>query len=390
MKKKIEPIPIKDLHPGDVLLSMGKEKVSKMIKQMDGGNFSHASFFDGKGLIHATEAGVLRTDIKILKEHALYSHVFRLKKNDRFLGDSKLPYEPVIDSARRIADHGQEFAYSHLALLGFLSIARRFKVPLLQRKTLRIMLDQATQFLLNLFEMKKKPVICSEIVYRCFSEALPINQYSLTISDMTRQLLAGFIQTQGTGLKIIPPPKGKTNQTGTSEEEVIRIIPPPKGKTGQTEPTEKGVQRIIPPPKGKTGQTGFTEGEMLRIIPPPKGKTDTSAFQSDANSQINSPRLLGKSPHGSGIIPHLTPKRPQAWIDNDSLNSMSSADSTPIDHELERSCQNFFNVWLQIEGNPQLIEGFRFLSESRPVPAFVTPRDLEESPDLLKIGELIF
>lgn len=186
----MEQITFKDLLPCDVLLCRGNGMLSDAIVALDGGSYSHSAFFDGSGLVQATSRGVVKDDIGILKEET-YVDVFRFIKQHHQIGDAGWPAEPVVKEADQIAVEGHKYAFDHLFLLGLVAISRRIPMVPFEKKLLRIILDHAINVLFKVLDEGKEPMVCSEVVYRCFAEALPIEKYQLEIKGTLLDRLGG-------------------------------------------------------------------------------------------------------------------------------------------------------------------------------------------------------
>ncbi|HLK39829.1 MAG TPA: hypothetical protein VKU41_23895 [Polyangiaceae bacterium] len=99
-----------DLEPGDVLLSLGVGKLSEAIRQLDGGQYSHAALWTGSEILEATLPEVTSHPMAdSLKEHPrvyidAYRHRAAAGKTDA-----------VVRQARRLL--GQPYAKGDLLLL---------------------------------------------------------------------------------------------------------------------------------------------------------------------------------------------------------------------------------------------------------------------------------
>jgi hypothetical protein len=159
-------IAIEELKPCDVLLYHGDSPVSRIIQWFDGTVYSHASIYDGSMIVEAIVGGVIKRDVAVSVSDSLYVDVWRLRKHGHFIGTPELPAGPVIDVVDRYAEEGDRYAYEELLLLAMLCTARRLPLPFL-----RWALDGAASFLEELVDGEMEPMICSELVFRCFSEA---------------------------------------------------------------------------------------------------------------------------------------------------------------------------------------------------------------------------
>ena len=188
MNKKNKKISLKDLKKGDVLLCKGKGWLSDLIELFDGGTYSHAAIFDGKQVVQATLHGVVRESINSLKEE-LFVDVYRFDKDNHSLGDKGWPSEPVIKEADKIASEGLKYATDHLFLLAILALTRKIPLSDIEKKIVRVVLDHATELLFKAMDKGKTPMVCSEVVYRSFKQAIPENKYKLEIEGVLFETL---------------------------------------------------------------------------------------------------------------------------------------------------------------------------------------------------------
>ena len=160
-------ITVSQLQPGDVLLYHRTAFMSRLIQLFDGTSFSHASIFDGENVVEAIGSGVVVRSVHDSTFDAEYVKVFRLFKSGNVLGSPELPYDPVgqkgIDWFK---NNPQRYAYEEILLLAVLAITRRVPLPFV-----RPILDHAAGVIVAIIAQGKQPVICSELVYRCFLNA---------------------------------------------------------------------------------------------------------------------------------------------------------------------------------------------------------------------------
>ena len=161
-------IPISDLQPCDVLLYHGNSAVSQIIQWFSDSGYSHSSIYDGSMVVEAVPEGVKRHTVAESVADTVFVDVWRLKKDGHVIGSPELPAAPVLGVAATYAAEGGRFAYEELLLLALLCTTRRLPLPFL-----RWALDSAAGLLENMVDEEKEPMICSELVFRCFSEAGP-------------------------------------------------------------------------------------------------------------------------------------------------------------------------------------------------------------------------
>ena len=171
----MEKVKLGDLKSCDVLLFKGTSFVSRMIRLADNGCYSHAALYIGlsdKGVPQIAE--MLGGEDSGLKVGNISD---RTKNEDvdvyRYYGDDG----KVMADGQLVLDHesdyfkkGEAYAYDEILLLSILCITRRINIPFVE-PILRHIFDQAADVIASLFKGKKEPMICSEFVYRCFTEA---------------------------------------------------------------------------------------------------------------------------------------------------------------------------------------------------------------------------
>jgi hypothetical protein len=154
-----------DLHPGDVLLSLGDGRTSDAIRQFDGGRYSHAALWTGDGVIESTTPRVVEHSLdRSLSDHPRrYVDVFRCAALDAPQRSS------VVTAARTYAD--RRYAYEHLAL-GALVIATSAWLPS-EEHQLRWLMQACDihQFLKLDRATAGQLVTCTELVARAYAEA---------------------------------------------------------------------------------------------------------------------------------------------------------------------------------------------------------------------------
>lgn len=92
-------------------------------------------------------------------------------------------FEPVRSRARHYLEDGARFSKAQLGLLALLSLARKLPLAPGAAYAVRRILDAAAARLNELLEGEREPMICSELVFRCFNEAKPgeDDEYALRI-----------------------------------------------------------------------------------------------------------------------------------------------------------------------------------------------------------------
>ena len=179
---------ISDLKAGDVLLYHGTSLVSKLIRLFDGGVYNHVSIYDGSNVAEAVKNGVVSRPVSESIKEARYVDVFRFQSDTgQGLGEGE---ELIKDQISRYVAEGERYAYEQIILLAFIAVTRRLPfiklIPLLG-KILRNIIDSAAYLLNEIIAAGKEPMICSELVYRCYADAGEDYKLSIVGADLLRQ-----------------------------------------------------------------------------------------------------------------------------------------------------------------------------------------------------------
>jgi hypothetical protein len=112
-----------------------------------------------------------------------YVDVFRFQSVDgkHALGDSAYPTVPILSRIEYYQINGDRYAYEELMLLSILCITRFPPIPVI-RQVMRVYLDRSLATLPILLSDGKEPMICSELIYRCYNEADTSGKYRIRIS----------------------------------------------------------------------------------------------------------------------------------------------------------------------------------------------------------------
>jgi len=113
-----------------------------------------------------------------------YVDVYRFAKDGHHLGDADWPPKPVTNTAAAFVAEGDRYAYEQILLLAVLATTRRIPLDPVSKRVLRFVLDHAAGLLLKLTSGGKEPMICSELVDRCFKEAVQPGKYALRIAGV--------------------------------------------------------------------------------------------------------------------------------------------------------------------------------------------------------------
>jgi hypothetical protein len=184
--KKTNPNPPKKLFPsknlraGDVLLSLGDSGISRWIVRLTGGKYSHSALFDGEMVCESIKNGVGRFP---LEEHL---EAQKGGVDGHWLGEPDWSADPVIKVAKRYYKSGTKFSMAQLYLAIPLVVLRRIPNRVKQlRDFIRNCLNPAFELINNAIEAGKEPMTCSELVYRCFAEAVP-RKYTLKLKEFNK------------------------------------------------------------------------------------------------------------------------------------------------------------------------------------------------------------
>ncbi|WP_069999665.1 hypothetical protein [Cellulosilyticum sp. I15G10I2] len=177
-----------NLVPGDILLCRGDGLISDLIELFDGGIYSHSALYIGvvdgsHSVIQATSQGVACNPLTML-EQEIFTDVFRFNKSNHKIGDENYPFKPIDQVGSHYVAEGLQYAYDHLILLAVLTVTRQIPLDPMTKKILRKILDNAAAYIFKLLDQGKTPMVCSELVYRCFDEADEAKKYQLNISAL--------------------------------------------------------------------------------------------------------------------------------------------------------------------------------------------------------------
>ncbi len=160
------------LSPGDVFLYHGDSFISKLIRLFDGTEYSHASIWQGDHVVEALGNGITKNTLAASVSGAKFVDVYRFisSEGQNKLGSAEYPAKPVLDRVAFYEAHPERYAYEEIVLLAMLASTRRLPIPGLGL-VLRNVLDSASEVLARMVAAGKQPMICSELVYRCYVEA---------------------------------------------------------------------------------------------------------------------------------------------------------------------------------------------------------------------------
>lgn len=183
-------IDISSLKAGDILLSYGDGWISDVIRLVDGGKYSHAALFDGEMIVEAGLRGVVKTPVEHEVNAQKYVDVYRFKSDSgNYFSLPDWPSQPVIDRAHYYWDKGTKYADNQLYLVGVLIVIRKLPYWHIDKSVLRTLLALIFKLFKRIISGKEtKSVVCSELVYRSFYEAIPEKKYGLSIKGTLNPL----------------------------------------------------------------------------------------------------------------------------------------------------------------------------------------------------------
>ena len=192
-----------DLRPGDVFLYQGTSLVSRLIRLFDGTPYSHAAIFDGANVAEALGQGITTNPVATSVSGSNFVDVFRFVSADKHhLGDLGYPAAAVLDRVHFYEQHPQPYAYDDIVLLALLSTSRQLTLPALG-PIVRNILDAAAEKLSQLLAAGRQPMICSELVFRCYAEAG--DHFYLTIRGADTMAAAAQAFAQGAQAAVLTP-----------------------------------------------------------------------------------------------------------------------------------------------------------------------------------------
>jgi len=153
-----------ELMDGDILLYHGSRWISKAIRYFDGTEVNHASlFFLENDVIEAVASGVVKRDLDSSINQSAPVIVKRLINRPKDM-------IPVINKANSYV--GNRYGYEQLLLLALICSVRKIRLNNFVSKFVSKVLETAASILLQYTNGNKKAIICSELVFRSYDEAL--------------------------------------------------------------------------------------------------------------------------------------------------------------------------------------------------------------------------
>jgi hypothetical protein len=132
-----------------------------------------AVIYDGTNAFEAVGEGCVKRSIpqSLQADAPKYADVYRFISADgHHIDDAGFEFAPIQGTIDRYAAQGNRYAYESLLFLALLTTTRRIQVPVVGW-VLRLILDNALDVLDRILALGKEPMICSELVYRCYTES---------------------------------------------------------------------------------------------------------------------------------------------------------------------------------------------------------------------------
>lgn len=173
------------LLPGDILLFRGESIIAKMICWIDGSDVSHAGLYLGNNQVaEALIVGNLGLNVNELSlDGSEWVTARRLNEPQAF--------EPISGIANSYLEKGNRYAFEPLFLLAVILLTRKINLEsaVLRRIALGVF-DRANEFVNQMHDRGREPMICSEFVFRTYDEALPAEKdpYTLEIVSQGGQI----------------------------------------------------------------------------------------------------------------------------------------------------------------------------------------------------------
>jgi hypothetical protein len=201
----MDQIPFGSIQQGDVLLFHSEGFVSWAIRFVDGTDWNHAAFVYDPTTAVQIDAGttVQKLDLKtrVDASDVDYVGVSRLKS-------APAQWQPLDTRADFYLNSTTRYDYEAIVLLALLCTTRRLPFPALLKPMIRSLLDAAAAWLVKITNAGEVCMICSDLVYRCYNEALPASDdiYTIRVSSppgqvaITSAAIQGRVHANGHGL----------------------------------------------------------------------------------------------------------------------------------------------------------------------------------------------
>lgn len=227
-KTQIAEIDMSEVKAGDVLLSYGDGWISDVIRLVDGGSYSHGAFFNGESIVEAGLRGVVSTPLEKEVNAQKYVDVYRfISDNQMNFSSPDWPVEPVVQRANYYLEKGTKYADNQLYLVGVLILIRKLPHTRVEKAVLRAIIAMVFKLFKRILEGKEtKSVVCSELVYRSFYEAIPKKKYGLTIKGTLAPIMVQLDSLVENETLEASPPDKELNQLLEQAEQMYWKINP--------------------------------------------------------------------------------------------------------------------------------------------------------------------
>lgn len=186
-----------DMQPGDVLFYHGNSMLARLIRLFDGTDYNHAAIWTGSEVIEALGNGVNHGSLSHSVADAEYVHVYRFRDNaGNQLGSPSLSSQPVVAKANQFAADSNRYGYEQILLLALLASTRQITTPIpFLGRILRTVLDEAADVVASLAAVGKEPLICSELVFRCYDESGAGYKVAIRGADIASNFAVGAMSS---------------------------------------------------------------------------------------------------------------------------------------------------------------------------------------------------
>ena len=216
---------LKDLKPGDVILSRAKFNIpggweSALIVLLDGGRYSHAALFNGEAFIEMITPGIVASAPRVKTHVHRFSDVYRFHDTQGWELDGRkdLPSKPVTVQAGSYLNTVNAYGYNEALMVAVVLILRGALIPRWAQPLVEvvagIVLTRLKRLIDLLMQKSALTMTCSELVSECFWQSSDASgdPYGLRIRVGDRH--------KGTVHSVLPGLQSRLNQL---TEELSRL-----------------------------------------------------------------------------------------------------------------------------------------------------------------------
>lgn len=192
-----------DVLDGEIFLYKDARPLGRLITFLDGTDYCHAGLYlekTGKEVGEAISQGVVAQSVAASIRGRIGVDVYRLKERPDMI--------PAVQCGRAYIAQGLSYATSTLVLCAFLCIARRATITPKFKVLARFVLDRATAWLIKRGKSGKKSMICSEFVYRCYTEPFKIKGRTTPLGLSSAKPAEGSLLAAFTSESLLQVAKG--------------------------------------------------------------------------------------------------------------------------------------------------------------------------------------